>query len=169
MDAVDAMIEAFAPFVALAHQLQRAQTDTDALFIHLFPIRTALRNKLQNYLRERGIETLIHYPTPPHKQQCYSEYNHLSLRVTERISAEELSLPISPVMTLQEARESSSIENIVTTQDELYRADLDLKGSAVSASTKEVMRYRIALREGFNLVRKNKLHYSTTLNKLFLP
>ena len=60
-------------------------------------------------------------------------------------------------LTLQEARESSSIENIVTTQDELYRADLDLKGSAVSASTKEVMRYRIALREGFNLVRKNKL------------
>ena len=60
-------------------------------------------------------------------------------------------------LTLQEARESSSIENIVTTQDELYRADLDLKGSTVSAPTKEVMRYRIALREGFNLVRKNKL------------
>lgn len=60
-------------------------------------------------------------------------------------------------LTLQEARESSSIENIVTTQDELYRADLDLKGATVSAPTKEVMRYRIALREGFNLVRKNKL------------
>ena len=60
-------------------------------------------------------------------------------------------------LTLQEARESSSIENIVTTQDELYRADLDLKGSTVSAPTKEVMRYRVALREGFNLVRKNKL------------
>jgi Fic family protein len=60
-------------------------------------------------------------------------------------------------LTLQEARESSSIENIVTTQDELYRADLDLKGSTVSAPTKEVMRYRIALREGFRLVRKNKL------------
>ena len=60
-------------------------------------------------------------------------------------------------LTLQEARESSSIENIVTTQDELYRADLDLKGSTVIAPTKEVMRYRIALREGFNLVRKNKL------------
>lgn len=60
-------------------------------------------------------------------------------------------------LTLQEARESSSIENIVTTQDELYRADLDLKGSTASAPTKEVMRYRIALREGFNLVRKNKL------------
>lgn len=60
-------------------------------------------------------------------------------------------------LTLQEARESSSIENIVTTQDELYRADLDLKGSAVSAATKEVMRYRIAMRKGFSLVRENKL------------
>lgn len=60
-------------------------------------------------------------------------------------------------LTLQEARESSSIENIVTTQDELYRADLDLKGAAVSASTKEVMRYRIALRQGFEAVRTNKL------------
>ena len=60
-------------------------------------------------------------------------------------------------LTLQEARESSSLENIVTTQDELYRADLELKGSAVSGPTKEVMRYRIALREGFDLVRKQKL------------
>ena len=60
-------------------------------------------------------------------------------------------------LTLQEARESSSIENIVTTQDELYRADLDLKGAAVSAATKEVMRYRIAMRKGFSLVRENKL------------
>lgn len=60
-------------------------------------------------------------------------------------------------LTLQEARESSSIENIVTTQDELYRADLDLKGAAISASTKEVMRYRIALRQGFEAVRTNKL------------
>lgn len=60
-------------------------------------------------------------------------------------------------LTLQEARESSSIENIVTTQDELYRADLDLKGAAISASTKEVMRYRIALRHGFEAVRTNKL------------
>lgn len=60
-------------------------------------------------------------------------------------------------LTLQEARESSSIENIVTTQDELYRAGLDLKGAEVSAAAKEVMRYRVAIREGFNLVRKNKL------------
>lgn len=69
-------------------------------------------------------------------------------------------------LTLQEARESSSIENIVTTQDELYRADLDLKGSAVSASTKEVMRYRIALREGFELVRKQRILTNNIILKI---
>lgn len=72
---------------------------------HLFPIRTKHRDALQKHLQERGIETLIHYPIPPHKQQCYSMFNTLSLPVTERISAEELSLPISPVMTLEEVRE----------------------------------------------------------------
>ncbi len=71
---------------------------------HLFPIRTKHRDALQKHLRERGIETLIHYPIPPHKQQCYSMFNALSFPVTERISAEELSLPISPVMTLDEAQ-----------------------------------------------------------------
>jgi dTDP-4-amino-4,6-dideoxygalactose transaminase len=46
---------------------------------------------------------LIHYPIPPHKQECYREYNHLSLPITEQIHQQELSLPISPVMTLAEA------------------------------------------------------------------
>lgn len=71
---------------------------------HLFPIRTKHRDTLQKHLRERGIETLIHYPIPPHKQQCYSVFNHFHLPITERICNEELSLPISPVMTLQEAQ-----------------------------------------------------------------
>lgn len=89
-------------------------SEREAHVYHLFPIRTAHRNELQNYLRERGVETLIHYPTPPHKQQCYSEFHHLSLPVTERISAEELSLPISPIMTLQEAREVVDALNAFT-------------------------------------------------------
>jgi dTDP-4-amino-4,6-dideoxygalactose transaminase len=72
---------------------------------HLFPIRCKQRNKLQAYLAEKGIETLIHYPIPPHKQLCYSEYNDLSLPITEAISHEELSLPISPVMSLAEAEQ----------------------------------------------------------------
>jgi len=66
---------------------------------HLFPIFTEKREKLQQYLTSNGIQTLIHYPIPPHKQICYSEFNHLSLPITEKIHNEELSLPISPVMS----------------------------------------------------------------------
>ena len=48
------------------------------------------------------MQTLIHYPIPPHKQQCYKEYNKMSFPITEHIHNEELSLPISPVMTEDE-------------------------------------------------------------------
>jgi dTDP-4-amino-4,6-dideoxygalactose transaminase len=71
---------------------------------HLFVIRTANREKLQNYLKEKGIETLIHYPIPPHKQYAYREWNGLQLPVTETIHREVLSLPISPVMSCEEAQ-----------------------------------------------------------------
>jgi len=60
-------------------------------------------------------------------------------------------------LTLQEAKDSSEVENIVTTQDDLYKADLDIKQSIISASAKEVMNYREAIQKGFALVRKNKL------------
>ena len=66
---------------------------------HLFPIFIKNRNELQDYLTENNVQTLIHYPIPPHKQICYTEYNHISLPITERIHNEELSLPISPVIT----------------------------------------------------------------------
>ena len=79
---------------------------------HLFPIRCKQRDKLQKYLAEKGIETLIHYPIPPHKQLCYKEYQHLTLPITELISNEELSLPISQVMTISDA------ENVVTALNE---------------------------------------------------
>lgn len=65
---------------------------------HLFVIRTENRDKLSDYLKENGINTMIHYPIPPHKQQAYSEFNHLHLPVTEKIHNEVLSLPISPVL-----------------------------------------------------------------------
>ncbi|OYQ34664.1 aminotransferase [Flavobacterium cyanobacteriorum] len=71
---------------------------------HLFVIRTKERNRLQAYLLNKDIQTQIHYPVPPHKQQAYREYNHLSFPVTETIHNEVLSLPISPVLTLEEAR-----------------------------------------------------------------
>lgn len=75
---------------------------------HLFVIRHPERDKLQAYLNGQGIQTLIHYPTPPHKQKAYNEWNELSLPITERIHNEVLSLPISPVIT------SNEIKSIVT-------------------------------------------------------
>ena len=72
---------------------------------HLFPIRCPYRDELQAYLKEHYIETGIHYPIPPHKQQCYSQYQHIHLPVTELIHQEELSLPISPVLTMEEAQQ----------------------------------------------------------------
>ncbi|KAA6348116.1 dTDP-3-amino-3 6-dideoxy-alpha-D-galactopyranose transaminase [termite gut metagenome] len=65
---------------------------------HLFVIRTTQRDKLQSYLTENGIQTLIHYPIPPHKQKAYAAWNNLSFPITEQIHNEVLSLPISSVM-----------------------------------------------------------------------
>jgi dTDP-4-amino-4,6-dideoxygalactose transaminase len=65
---------------------------------HIFPIFCERRDELQKHLADKGIQTLIHYPIPPHKQECYSDWNSMSLPVTERIHAQELSLPISPVI-----------------------------------------------------------------------
>lgn len=76
--------------------------DWNAHVFHLFVIRCKERDKLQQYLSEYGIETLIHYPFPPHKQKCYKKYNNLSLPLTEQIHNEVLSLPISPVMSMEE-------------------------------------------------------------------
>jgi len=71
---------------------------------HLFVIRTRNREKLQKYLTDNGIQTLIHYPIPPHKQEAYKEFNHLTFPLTEQIHNEVLSLPISQVMTQQEVQ-----------------------------------------------------------------
>ncbi|MCR4800937.1 MAG: DegT/DnrJ/EryC1/StrS family aminotransferase [Bacteroidales bacterium] len=70
---------------------------------HLFPVFCERRDELQHYLNEQGVQTLIHYPIPPHKQECYMEWNTLSLPITEQIAIEELSLPISPVLTINNA------------------------------------------------------------------
>ena len=86
-------------------------SDWKSHVFHLFTIRTSKRNELQNYLSEQGVQTLIHYPIPPHKQQCYSYWNYLTLPITEKIHAEELSLPISSVMTLDEVSKVTKIIN----------------------------------------------------------
>ncbi len=76
--------------------------DWNAHVFHLFPIRCKQRDILQQYLSENDVQTLIHYPIPPHKQACYKQYNNLSLPITEQIHNEELSLPISSVMEQEE-------------------------------------------------------------------
>tara|TARA_B110000037_G_scaffold123562_1_gene140959 strand:+ start:7333 stop:8430 length:1098 start_codon:yes stop_codon:yes gene_type:complete len=65
---------------------------------HLFVIRTSNREDLKKYLSEKGIQTLIHYPIPPHKQAAYKEYNQLLFPITEQIHEEVLSLPLSAVI-----------------------------------------------------------------------
>ena len=72
--------------------------DWEANVFHIFPIRCSHRDALQQYLSGKGVQTLIHYPIPPHKQACYRKWNNLSLPVTEKIHDEELSLPIGPVL-----------------------------------------------------------------------
>ena len=73
---------------------------------HLFVIRTQNRIDLQDYLHQNGIQTVIHYPVPPHKQKAFSSetsgWNELSFPITEKIHNEVLSLPISPVLTNDE-------------------------------------------------------------------
>ncbi len=76
--------------------------DWDSHVFHLFPVLVEERNQFQQYLTENGIQTLIHYPIPPHKQKCYAEYEHLSLPITERIHNQELSLPMSPTLKDEE-------------------------------------------------------------------
>lgn len=70
---------------------------------HLFVVRTENREKLQEYLAQNNIQTVIHYPIPPHQQKAFSEWKSLSFPITEKIHKEVLSLPISPVLTDSEA------------------------------------------------------------------
>ena len=72
---------------------------------HLFVIRTRYREELQKYLAEHGVQTLIHYPIPPHKQQAYKAWNNLNLPISEQIHAQVLSLPIGPTLSMDEAKQ----------------------------------------------------------------
>ena len=70
---------------------------------HIFPVFCERRDELQAYLTEQGVQTLIHYPIPPHRQKCYAAWNGISLPITEKIHREELSLPIGSTMTMEQA------------------------------------------------------------------
>lgn len=89
---------------------------------HLFVIHTQQRNEVRQYLSEKGVETLIHYPIPPHKQICYKEYSHLNLPIAEQLAESSMSLPISPVMV--DAQVDYVIECICT----FFETDSKSKG-----------------------------------------
>lgn len=71
---------------------------------HIFPVFVEERDRLKTYLAEKGIGTLIHYPIAPHQQECYAEYRGIEMPVTERLARKELSLPLNPTMTEEEAK-----------------------------------------------------------------
>ncbi|SDH58726.1 dTDP-4-amino-4,6-dideoxygalactose transaminase [Aneurinibacillus thermoaerophilus] len=77
-------------------------TDDKAHVWHLFVVRVKEREAFQYYLAEQNIQTLIHYPIPPHKQKAYSEWQQESFPISEQIHSEVVSLPISPVMSREE-------------------------------------------------------------------
>ena len=85
-------------------------TPSDSVY-HIFPILCERRDELQQYLKENGVETMIHYPIPPHKQACYKEWNDLSFPITEQIHRQELSLPCYPTLKKEEADQIVSLLN----------------------------------------------------------
>lgn len=83
----------------------------DSNVFHIFPILCPRRDELQKYLADNGVQTIIHYPIPPHRQECYKEWNSLSFPVTEKIHREELSLPISQVISDEEVEKVIALIN----------------------------------------------------------
>lgn len=78
---------------------------------HVYVVRCQNRNELQTYLLDNDVQTLIHYPTPPHQQEAYKEWNNITFSVSERIHEEVLSIPISPVMMEHEVDEIIDLLN----------------------------------------------------------
>lgn len=92
-------------------QLPKHLDDENNVY-HLFPILCDHRELVQRYLDKNGVKTLIHYPIPPHRQQCYVNYlGHYSLPITEEIHRRELSLPIGPTLNSNEAIEVANFIN----------------------------------------------------------
>lgn len=85
--------------------------DEKATVWHVFVIRTKERDAFQQYLSDNGVQTIIHYPCPPHKQLAYKEWNNLSYPISEEIHNTVISLPISPVMTDDEVEKVVEIVN----------------------------------------------------------
>ncbi len=94
------------PLVSLPDRLPDAQNA-----YHLFPILCEKRDELHDYLDKNGVGTVIHYPIAPHKQECYKEWNGMSLPITEYIADHELSLPIGPSITMEEVAQVVTLVN----------------------------------------------------------
>lgn len=90
------------PLIQLPLKKVNAETYEQHVW-HLFVIRTEHREALQKYLLEHGVQTLIHYPIPPHKQQAYTEWNDVSYPISEQIHREVLSLPMGPTLSIVDA------------------------------------------------------------------
>ena len=95
------------PLITLPDTLSEEQN-----VFHLFPVLCEKRDQLQAYLKTNGIGTVIHYPIPPHKQECYKEWRNMSLPITELIALQELSLPIGPTITKNEVLQLVDIINL---------------------------------------------------------
>ena len=85
--------------------------DENAAVWHVFVVRTKERDAFQQYLSDNGVQTIIHYPCPPHKQLAYKEWNNLSYPISEEIHNTIISLPISPVITDDEVEKVVEIVN----------------------------------------------------------
>ncbi len=92
-------------------------SDNEGHVWHLFVIKTANREEFAKYLSKEGIQTLIHYPLPPHKQEAYKQWNELSLPLTEKIHEQVLSLPLDPTMSEQSIQRVISVINSFELQD----------------------------------------------------
>jgi dTDP-4-amino-4,6-dideoxygalactose transaminase len=78
---------------------------------HIFPVLCASRDRLQSYLLEKGIQTMVHYPIPPHQQTCMKAWNNRSFPITELIHQQELSLPMSQVLRDDEVQNVIEVIN----------------------------------------------------------
>ena len=87
------------------------QNNLESHVWHVFVVRTLERERLQKYLQEHNIQTLIHYPIPPHKQKAYEEWGQNEYLISEQIHTQVLSLPISPVMSLHDAQIVTEVIN----------------------------------------------------------
>ncbi|MBQ9357362.1 MAG: DegT/DnrJ/EryC1/StrS family aminotransferase [Prevotella sp.] len=95
----------------ISNPLVTLPTPCNSNVYHIFPLLCPEREALQQYLKDNGVGTMIHYPIPPHRQQCYSQWSKLSLPITETIHEQELSIPCNQAMTGEEVAEVIALIN----------------------------------------------------------